>query len=338
MNIRIVKFLALSLAVAIVPIGQSAIADVLIFKNGDRITGEISRIWDGEVTIEPEYSDKFKVDISVLAHIESGREFEIEFSNGTNMLAKFDGIDSDGNQRIVAGAMTVEVPLAEIFELDEPEKTFKWDSNVELSATFNSGNTDSSNSVLRADTTLRYSDHRHIGEFSLANESLAGSTTKDKTLLKYNYNWLFRDPWFLSTQLSFEQDPIIQLDQRIILSVGIGRDIWFNPRRELSMQLGVGGQTEHISSINTDSTVVTWALRYRQEFFADNLELYHNHSVTANISGRTNTSFKTTTGLRFEVTDLLYATLSLDYDYETDPVDGAQNEDTALLLGLGLEF
>jgi hypothetical protein len=37
----------------------AANADVLVLKNGDRITGEISRIWDSEVTIEPEYSDEF---------------------------------------------------------------------------------------------------------------------------------------------------------------------------------------------------------------------------------------------------------------------------------------
>ena len=37
--------------------------DVLVLKNGDRITGEISRIWDNEVTIEPEYSDEFQVDL-----------------------------------------------------------------------------------------------------------------------------------------------------------------------------------------------------------------------------------------------------------------------------------
>ena len=342
MNIRLVKLLALSLAVAMVPIGQTAIADVLIFKNGDRISGEISRIWDSKVTIEPEYSDEFKVDISALAHIESQREFDIELGNGDgdrkNLVATFAGADSDGNQLINAGGKSIAVPLAKIFELHEPEKAFEWDSNVELSATFNSGNTDSENTVLRADTTLRFSDHRHLGEISFARESLAGSTTKDKDLLKYNYNWLFRDPWFFSTQLSFERDPIIELDQRIILSVGIGRDIWLTPRKELSVQLGFGGQTEQIGFVTTDSSVGTWALRYRQDFFADNLELYHNHSITANISGRTNTSYKTTTGLRFEITDLLYATLSLDYNYETDPVDTAENEDIALLVGLGLEF
>jgi hypothetical protein len=68
------------------------------------------------------------------------------------------------------------------------------------------------------------------------------------------------------------------------------------------------------------------------------MNLFHNHTITANITGRTNTSYKTSTGLSYEISDLLTTSVSLDFDYETDPVDVAENEDIALLFGLGLEF
>jgi hypothetical protein len=42
--------------------------------------------------------------------------------------------------------------------------------------------------------------------------------------------------------------------------------------------------------------------------------------------------------LRFGITDLLYANLSVDFDYETDPVEAAVSEDIALLVGVGVEF
>jgi len=42
--------------------------------------------------------------------------------------------------------------------------------------------------------------------------------------------------------------------------------------------------------------------------------------------------------LRYEITDLLYANASFDFDYETDPVDLVKHEDLVLVLGLGLEF
>lgn len=318
--------------------GQAAYADVLILKNGDRITGDIKRIWDSQITIEPGYSDEFKVDVSAVDHIESDREFEIELEDGTGMVAQLIGVDSEGNQLVKAAEETVAVPLAHLFELDEPDEDFNWESNVDFSAALNSGNTDSYNTKLRADTTVKLADHRHIGEITLFREEQSGVATQEQDLFKYDYNWLFGESWFFSAKLSFERDPIIELHSRVILSAGIGRDIWNTPRRELSVQLGAGAQTEEIGPVSTENGVLTWSLRYRQDFFSDDLELYHNNSFTSNVSGRTNTSYKTTTGLRYEITDLLFANLSVDFDYETDPVDVAENEDVALLVGVGLEF
>jgi putative salt-induced outer membrane protein YdiY len=338
MKLRTADILVKTIAALLVLFGQSAMADVLVLKNGDRITGEIKRIWDAEITIEPDYSDEVTVDVPAVDHIESERDFEIELNDGREVVGKLSGADAQGNQIVSTAEAELAAPLAEFFELDEPEDDFDWESNVEFSASLNSGNTDSANTKLKADTTLKLSDHRHIGEITLFREELSGVTTQDQDLFKYDYNWLFRDPWFFSAKLTFERDPIIELDERIIVSAGIGLDVWNTPRQELSIQIGVGGQTEEIGLVRTESGVATWSLRYRQDFFSDDLELYHNNSVTSNISGRTNTSYKTTTGLRYEITDLLYANLSLDYDYETDPVDTAEPEDVALLVGVGVEF
>ena len=319
-------------------LGQISYADVLIFKNGDRITGEIKKVWNNEITIEPEYSGDLQVDLSAVDSIESEGEFEFELEDGRNIVGRFAGLDASGNQVVSTGEETVSVLLSAIFELDKPESGVDWESKLEFSATLNSGNTDSSNSKLKADATISYPNHRHIGELTLSREELSGVSTQEQDLLKYDYNWLFHERWFFSTKLSFERDPIIQLDHRVIISAGIGLDIWKKPRKNLSMQLGAGAQTEEIGLLTTENGVVTWALRYRQDLLSNGLELYHNNSIAYNVSGRTNTSYKTTTGLRFEVSDLLYANFSIDYDYETHPVDTAQNEDVAILVGVGLEF
>ena len=316
----------------------SAQADILVLKNGDRITGDIKQIWDGEISIEPQYSDEFDVDVSAVEYIESDREFDLELDDGSQSLARFRGSDSDGNQIIESNGESTSIPLETLFELDEPEKDFDWESNIDFSASLNSGNTDSSNSKLRADTVISIPNHRHLAEITFLREELIDVSTQERDLFRYNYNWLFRDPWFFSALLSFERDPIVELGGRTILSAGIGYDIWATPRRTLSVQLGVGAQSEELASVRSENAVATWTLRYSQDFFNDDLELYHNHSIIPNISGRTNTSYKTTTGLRYEITDLLYANFSIDYDYETNPVDTAVSEDVAVLMGFGAEF
>jgi putative salt-induced outer membrane protein YdiY len=318
---------------------QAKTTDVLVLKNGDRITGEITRIWDDEITIEPEYTDEFNVDVPAVAYIESEREFEIDLADGRELVVTFPGADAEGNQIIKTGSGTEILPLSNMLELDEPEDYYDWESFVDLSGDLKKGNTDSSNNKLRADTTLKLGDHRHIGEFVLFREKLVDVTTKDQTIINYNYNWLFNDPWFFSALTTFERDPIIQLDSRVTVSAGIGLDIWNTADRSLNIQLGAGVRDEDIGNQSETSSVATWVLRYSQDFFSDDLTLFHNHSIIPTINGRENTSYRTSTGLRYEITDLLYANISLDYDYETEPVDVAtDSEDLVLLFGLGLEF
>jgi putative salt-induced outer membrane protein YdiY len=326
------------LAIMCVFFGTTAYADLLVLKNGDRITGEITRIWDAEITIEPKYSDEFQVDLEAVSHIESDREFEVEFYDGRTIDAQLGGADAAGQQVFEAASGSVAAPLEAMLELTEPPEAFDWDSNVEVAANINRGNTDTSSGRVSADTTLKMNDHRHIGDVEFLREKQGQISTQERDLMRYSYNWLFGDPWFFTTDASYERDPIIRLDNRIIISAGIGYDVWDTPRRTLSIKLGAGYQTEESASITSDGSVLSWALRYRQDFFSDDFEFFHDQSIIENITGRSNTNLKTRTGLSYEITDLLSANISLDYNYVTDPAATAENADLALLFGFAAEF
>ncbi len=338
MNYRFIAKPHAWFAVFCLLLGATSNADVLVLKNGDRITGDVKRIWDAEVTIEPEYSDEFQVDLDAISHIESARKFEVEFYDGRNVDAKLSGGNADGEQIFTLESGSVEAPLAAMLELNEPEAAFEWDTDVEVAGSANRGNTDSTTAKVRAYSTLKMNDHRHIGDLEFFREELANVRTQERDLLKYSYNYLFTDDWFFTADTSFERDPIVLLESRLIASAGIGLDIWDTPRRSLSVQLGAGFQSEVIDSIDTDGSVANWGLSYRQDFFSDDVEVFHRHSIVANISGRTNTNIKTSTGFGYEITDLFTATVSLDYNYVTHPAESTKNEDAAFLLGLMAEF
>ena len=213
----------------------AANADVLYLKNGDRITGEIKRIWDDEVTIEPEYSDEFAVDLPLVERIESDREFEIEMPDGTEIVGRMQGIDDEGNQVIEIDGDSVSVALSALREVDEPEDFYDWELLVDYSLTVNNGNTDSLNSRLSGEGMFKHGDHRHIGKVTQTLEEQDSATTKDHSLLSYTYNWLFSDPWFFAANGQVERDPIRDLTRRLTASAGIGRDIWNDPHRFLNV-------------------------------------------------------------------------------------------------------
>jgi putative salt-induced outer membrane protein YdiY len=313
-------------------------ADVIVLANGDRITGEITRIWDSEITIEPDYTDEFDVEMETIVSITTDRDLEIELIDGRRELGRFTGPDDSGSQQLSLAGEVVAVQLEELFEVDEPDEEFDLEGLIDFSANVSEGNTDSLNAQLRGDATLVLGKHRHLGEVRFVREETEGESLKQEDLFTYTYNWLFNDDWFFQSQATFERDPIIELDSRIIVSAGIGRDIWNTPRRGLSLQLGAGLQTEEFSMESEDSSVLSWSLRYRQDLLKEDLELFHNHSIIENISGRENTSYKTSTGFRYEFIEDVYANLSVNFDYETDPPEGAEQEDIALVIGIGAEF
>jgi len=319
-------------------------------KNGDRITGEVLEIWDNDVIIEPEYDDDTQLSISLdnVAYIESEREFEIKMADGREVIAKLSGNGVDGKQLLEIDGKSTSITFDQLEELDEIDSYYDWDSRIDFNFAMNKGNTDSLNTKFFGETNLKLGDHRHIADFTLTREEQNRVTTRDSDLLRYNYNWLFGKFWFLGGSASAERDPIRDLDHRFIVGVTIGRDIWNKPRRAMNFQVGFGYLTEKTSPVDdlgnllpTDSNqsiAALWQYRFRYDLLGDDLEVYHNNTVQWYVTGRTNTVLKTVTGLRYEITDLLYLNTSLDFDYETDPAGEAENEDLALVIGLGVEF
>lgn len=61
---------------------EAIAGDVVVMTNGDRITGEVNKIWYGEVFIEPEYGDEFSVEMTHVSSIRTDEEYEIVFRQG----------------------------------------------------------------------------------------------------------------------------------------------------------------------------------------------------------------------------------------------------------------
>ena len=136
-------------------------ADVLVLTNGDRITGTIKAIWDDEVTIEPDYSDEFDVDLEVVEYIQSDRPFEVELWDGREATVLLTGAGDSKQQMVKLDDQEFSIDLKEILELDEPAAARDWESHVDFSATVNTGNTESTTTQFRGDILFETPDHRH---------------------------------------------------------------------------------------------------------------------------------------------------------------------------------
>ncbi len=314
------------------------VAGQLILKNGDRITGNIIKIWDKEIYIEPDYADEFAVNVSAVEYFLSDDEFKIDLGDGKEVDASFGGVDDDGNQIVLVGDETMTVPLVKIAELDEVEEYSDWGAHVDFNTTINRGNTDSLNSKLSGDFILKRGDHRHLLEVSYAREEQNSISVKEQDLFRYSYNWAFSQRWGFGAVASYERDPIRDLDRRLTVGPAATLSVWDSAKKTFNIQFPLGYQNEVIGGIEENNVIAGWIMRIRYKIGRPDLELYHNNSYSSNIAGRTNNVIKTITGARFEITDLLYVNFEIDFDWESEPAVGAESEDLSLLVGLGFEF
>ena len=323
-------------------VAPASYAGQIFMKNGDVITADVKKIWDKDVSIEPVYADEFTIDLDAIDHFESDREFDIKFADGRDSKAKLIG-GGEGMQVLQIGGTTTKVPVMQLAELDEPEDDFDWDSNVDLNSVVNTGNTDNVSATLQFKTNLKTGDHRHIGGLLFAHEEQNSDTVKDQDRVDYSYNWSFRDPWFVGLNVRGERDPIRDLNHRATLGGGIGYNFWDDASRFFQLQAAAGYLTEEFDSDDIDglesneSATAGWIVRFRYRLIKD-LTIFHDHTATTNVSGRSNNIFQSQTGVRYEITDLLYANFQFDFDYESEPSAGNESIDTKTLLGLGLEF
>jgi putative salt-induced outer membrane protein YdiY len=335
MRTTVLHFLA---AVSAGCCGQ-ALADVVVMQNGDRITGEVNRIWGNDLSVEPDYADEFILELDRVAYIESDREFDLTLEDGREVTARLQGAGPAGTQTVTYDGETRQVPLVNLNQVVEVDGgALDWESHIDWNSTVTTGNTDSKIARLSADSTIELGDHRHIATLVIADEETGGVKTKDQDFITYTYNWLFSEKWFLGAGASYETDPIKQLDRRAILGTGIGRDIWNFPDRSMSFEIGLGALDESLSGVSQSSTIAYWKYRLGYEFAGLDLEAYHNHQISSYLSGRDNLFAKSSTGVRYELGDLFYLTMSLNIDYERDPPPGVASDDSSWVIGAGFEF
>lgn len=326
------------MALAVLALVQSdAMADVVVMKNGDRITGDIKRVWDEELFIEPEYGDEFGVDVDAIESITSEREFEIELRDHSEIVGTVTS-DGEGNTVLISGGETRPFPLSEIEELDEPDDYFDWSVSSTLSGNVSRGNSDNTNWLLQNYGMVKRGDHRHNMRIVIERQEKDGETTKEQDDVAYGYNWFFTDDWFLVGTASWRRDPQRDLDRRWTVGGGAGYQIWDDAHR--SFRIGLTGDlvVEELAGASEESFAPRWGLRFSHELLGGDAQFFHNHDIWSYVTGRDNNVFETSTGVRYDLTDDVFANLQVNFNYETDPAPGADKEDVTYLIGVGVEL
>lgn len=326
-----------ALLAAILFLAGPAHGDVLFMNNGDRITGEIKRVWDEELFIESDYADEFAVALDAISRIESGTEFEVELRDHTTEVGRFEVTES-GEMLFVTAEGSRPFAPTDIEELREIEEGFEWSARSDLAFDASRGNSETSDFVWQAATRVRIGDHRHTLDFRFSRDEQDETVTKEQSMVTYLYSWFFSDQWFLSAGTSYERDPVRELAYRYTPGAGLGYQFFDDASRFLEISLSGLGVREKLGGLVDSSNAARWDLRYRRKIFDDDLEFFHRHRLLVYVTGRTNRLADTSTGLRWDVWGDVYLNAQIDWDWESNPATGNEQEDVTYAVGIGIEL
>jgi putative salt-induced outer membrane protein YdiY len=309
-------------------------------KNGDRISGEVKQIWNGEVFIEPEYGDEYAVEMEYVAYVETAEPFEVDIRIGQRIEPVVGrlGRSEDGKAAVLDESGKPVYPQSMIDNVLEIDDFFDWGFRTDFSVNVSEGNTETSSSRLNVFGDLTVGKHFHELLLSRDEQRVNNNLEKDQSQVAYRDTWTYSDRWFVRGGASWTRDPIRDLDQRTRVFVGPGYHIFDDSKRRLNVSLGPELFNEEIAGVTERSRGIKVMLDYQQLFMKDDLVVYYSTDFTRVYDGRRNKIFEIDLGFRFDVTDDIYVNLSGTYDYESNPAEGQKNEDITYLVGVGIEL
>jgi hypothetical protein len=134
--------------------------DVVVMKNGDRLTGRVKRLQNGLLFVEMPYaSGNIGLDWDQVDSVQSTATFQIILNNGHRLegtIEKVSGEKAKNEDFLIHEATEeVQVPSTSIANIDQKKPTFwrQLQGNIDFGYSFTSGN---SQSTLNADTSAAY--------------------------------------------------------------------------------------------------------------------------------------------------------------------------------------
>lgn len=228
--------------------------DVVVMKNGDRITGEVKKLEHGQLFIEVEYvaGETVAVDWLQVAKVESIARYRVRLQDGTQLTGTIEKVPEEEapreDFRIEEAGARARVSAPEVVEIQIQKRSFwrQLKGSIDFGQSYTSGNGQRSFNV---DATAKYLSTKYLMQGSL-NAAISGQTGGSKT---NRYEFSFLGGRFLS---------------RNDLAVGVA-DFLRSSQQSLDLRTTVGGgYGRYLINSNRTQFVAIGGLVFTKELYS----------------------------------------------------------------------
>jgi hypothetical protein len=334
------------------PLTSALLADQVVLKNGDTITGSIIKKDGDKLTVKSEFLGDVSMPWSAVRSIRSDEPLTVEFPKDERIAGK---VATAGEElQVITGTATRTIPLAQVGAMRNPAERRTWerlrhpgllelwtgffDLGLSLArgnartATLTS-NFNASRVTRRDKLTFTFSQLYGTARINGVNGTIASAVRGG-----WSYNHDFSGKLFVSTMNDYEHDRFLDLDLRFVAGLGIGVNAIKRPNTTLAFIGGADYSRESfINGLRRNSAEVNFGDDYLHKF-SPTTSVVQSFRIFPNVSNtgvyRVNFDLGAVTAIK----KWLGWHVTASDRFLSNPILGRQRNDMILSTGLRVSF
>jgi hypothetical protein len=321
--------------------------DVVVLKNGDRLTGEIKGLQRGELKIKADYmAEAVRLDWTRIERLESKSTFIIALVDGKLFTSVVRLLPSNSDQvpNFIIGTSPdgLRVPQLDVVRIVPADPRFwqRLEGSIDFGLSFTSGN-DQYQTNLTATTTYRTGDHSFTASIDTA---FSGQPEGDSTTRKqftFDYRKQLTPRFYVGGLFDLLQSDQQSLNLRTSIGGLVGVNLRQTESSRLSVFGGVVGTREHYSTLigkpkttNADALagVDLNIFRFKTTDISSRFSLFPSLTTPGRMR------LQTTSDLRIKIVKDLYWGFHLYENFDSKPPVRADKNDLGVSTSLGWKF
>lgn len=319
--------------------------DILVFQNGDRLTGEVKGLERGKLSFKTDATGTISVEWDKVASVQTDQYLEVELSDGRRHFGRASLEQPEGKLklRVGSGSNIREVPLVEVVRVAPIEQggfIDRLDGYVTAGYDYTK-----SSSVQQITFTGGLSSRDEKRQWAIDSSATLISQSGQDDSNRYNisaYNRRFlANRWFVQGFGSFDGNDELGIDLRTTLGAAYGRFLRQDQKTDWAAYAGLAVTRENFSEQPTNESVEGvlgtqyWFFRYNAPEASLNATWNLFPSLTE--SGRVRSEAQI--NARYELVSDLFFQLSFYGSYDSEPGAGAESKsDYGVTTSLGYSF
>jgi hypothetical protein len=319
--------------------------DIVVFRNGDRLTGEIKGLEKGRLELSTNAAGTVDIEWEDIASIETKQYLDVETSSGRRYFGRVPKDEQPGTMLVIVegepqGQSLAMADVIRIAPIDQGSLIKRLDGYVTVGFNYTKANNET-----QFNLSGGISSRDRVREWSLDGSTTVNTQSDNETTSMYDVTLgnkrFLEDRWFAQTFATVQGNQELGLDIREVLGAGIGRYFAQDLHQEWSAFAGLAATRENFRSQSMQNSL-EGVLATQYSYFRYDTP---KRSIDAGIgvfpslteSGRVRA--EADVDARVEIVEDLFFDVSLygSYDSKADP-SAPSDTDYGVVTSLGYSF